>query len=80
MNPVPTLSLLIVLSAVLLALGLGCGHPGQPEAAPTTTAAVPTSATPGTGATVPAFERSRSRCSVRWRCNNTNFATGQHIQ
>ena len=54
MNPVPTLSLLIVLSAVLLALGLGCGHPGQPEASPTTTAAVPTSATPGTGATVPA--------------------------
>ena len=53
MNPVPTLRLFIVLWAVLLALGLGCSHPTQPEAAPATAAAIPTSDTPGTRATVP---------------------------
>ena len=53
MNPVPALRLFIVLSAVLLALGLGCSHPAQPEAAPATAAAIPTSDTPGTRATVP---------------------------
>ena len=54
MNPVPALRLFIVLSAVLLALGLGCGHTRQPEASPTEAVAMPTSATPGTDATVPA--------------------------